>query len=87
MLILSFQGFFIFIFHVIRSKEIKAALEIRRQRWETTRSISVATEKSTIGRGRVSTAREKGNSLRGIDMNKISPDETSNINRDMPTVM
>ncbi|XP_073252004.1 adhesion G-protein coupled receptor D1-like [Porites lutea] len=83
----SLQGFFIFIFHVIRSKEIKAALEIRRQRWETTRSISVATEKSTIGRGRVSTAREKGNSLRGIDMNKISPDETSNINRDMPTVM
>ncbi|CAH3184691.1 unnamed protein product, partial [Porites lobata] len=83
----SLQGFFIFIFHVIRSKEIKAALEIRRQRWETTRSISVATEKSTIGRGRVSTAREKGNSLRGIDLNKISPDETSNINRDMPTVM
>lgn len=77
------QGFLIFIFHVVRSKEIRAALEARRQRWQTSRNVSVANEKSTIGKGTSSTIKPKKVSAA---RNKISPEPLKNGKNSLPTV-
>lgn len=79
----SLQGFLIFIFHVVRSKEIRAALEARRQRWQTSRNVSVANEKSTIGKGTSSTIKPKKVSAA---RNKISPEPLKNGKNSLPTV-
>jgi len=79
----SLQGFLIFIFHVVRSKEIRAALEARRQRWETSRNVSVANEKSTLGKGTSSTMKPK---KAFVVMNKISPETVMNSKNSLPSV-
>ena len=76
---------FIFLFHVVRSKEIRAALETKRQRWETSRSVSMATnEKSTLGTRRSSAEKEK--ELFTL-VNKIRPETQTNISTTVTTVL
>ncbi|KAL9962451.1 hypothetical protein ACROYT_G031555 [Oculina patagonica] len=77
----SLQGFFIFLFHVVRSKEIRAALEAKKQRWETTRSVSITNEKSTLGRSSAVKSKQVF-----MIMNKISPEKLNNNKNDLPIV-
>ncbi|KAJ7370063.1 hypothetical protein OS493_034271 [Desmophyllum pertusum] len=79
----SLQGFFIFLFHVVRSKEIRTALETKRHRWETSRSVSMANEKSTLGRKRSSTGKQKHAFM---TTNKISPETVKKNKSSLPTV-
>ncbi|XP_027052297.1 adhesion G-protein coupled receptor D1-like [Pocillopora damicornis] len=81
----SLQGLFIFLFHVVRSKEIRAALETKRQRWEISRSVSMAAnEKSTLGTRRSSAAKEKR--LFTL-VNKIRPETQESISTSFTTVL
>nr|XP_058952786.1 adhesion G-protein coupled receptor D1-like [Pocillopora verrucosa] len=81
----SLQGFFIFLFHVVRSKEIRVALETKRQRWEISRSVSMAAnEKSTLGTRRSSAAKEKR--LFTL-VNKIRPETQKSISTSFTTVL
>lgn len=76
----SLQGLFIFLFHVVRSKEIRAALETKRQRWETSRSVSMAANENTTS----SAAKEKR--LFTL-VNKIRPETQKSISTTLTTVL
>jgi len=77
------QGFLILIFHVVRSKEIRAALDARRKKWETSRSVSVANEKSSLGKRAFNKVKPKKALM---VMNKISPETLTNSKNNLPTV-
>ncbi|XP_015779866.1 PREDICTED: adhesion G-protein coupled receptor D1-like [Acropora digitifera] len=72
----STQGFFIFVFLVVLSKETRTALETIKRRWETTRSASMAKEESSLAKEKLN--QRKDRTTRST--NKISPSTPDNFN-------
>ena len=80
-----FQGFLIFIFHVLRSGEIQSAFRRKIQRWETTRGTNFSSSKSAADHSNASTVDKKP--LKQFASNESLQDSLGRNNRVLPITM
>jgi len=66
----SLQGFFIFVFHIVLSKETRTALETIKRRWETTRSASMAKEESSLAKEKLNQRKDRTNLVSRVSLER-----------------